>query len=442
MTFRARLVLINAAALAGLLAAFAGGLAEFNTVRLRSELVGDLRKRGDDAARGPKRPKPPPPGPVREADPYAEARRLTDLRRPRFFDAQGQGDVSLAPSNLRAALNGRPTFGETEGLFVYAVPLPEGGAVQVARETTDLDRLAAAQTAAIMVLLPVGTLFAALGAGFLARRTLRPVREIARAAEALGASDLASRLPAQGDDEFAELARTLNAMLERLQRSFEEQQRFVGDASHELRTPLSRLRLTAGVLRRRFPDDPDVAAVERSAIVLSELTQSLLTLAQADATGLGLKPVPVDLRVVVAEAIDDAPVVADFPDGPVRALADSSHLGRAVKNLVDNALRHTTPPGRVFIAVTPNVEIVVRDEGEGISERHLPHVFDRFYRADAARGTGGTGLGLAIVKEIVKAHGGRVSIESKVGEGTEVRVSLPRPTPETSSPNPHNGSVS
>ncbi len=427
MTFRGRLVLMNAAALAGLLAAFAGGLAAFNFNRLRGELVDDLRKRGDDAARGPKRPKPPTaPGPALNADPYAEARRIADVRRPRFFDAQGNGDVSLATTNLDAALNGKPSFGEVSGLFVYAVPLPEGGAVQVARETVDLDRLSTAQAEAMMVLLPVGTILAALGAWLLARRTLRPVREMARAAEAMGASDLASRLPVEGDDEFSELARTLNRMLERLQRSFEEQRRFVSDASHELRTPLSRLRLTAGALRQRLRDDPDVAAIERSATALSELTNSLLTLAKADATGFGLKLLPVDLRVVVAEAIGDAPVVAEFPNAPVEALADASHLGRAVMNLVDNALRHTAPPGRVFVSVTQGAEIVVRDEGEGIHQDHLTHVFDRFYRVDAARGTGGTGLGLAIVREIVEAHGGQVTIESQLGEGTEVRVSLSR----------------
>ncbi|RYG67835.1 hypothetical protein EON77_16100, partial [bacterium] len=118
-------MLLNAAALAGLLAAFSSGIAAFNSNRLRSELVDDLRRRGDDAARGPRRPKPPvPPGapgpPVPKPDLLAEAIHLNDVRRPRSFDAQGDGDVSLDPTSLRTALAGRPAFGEAKGLLVYA----------------------------------------------------------------------------------------------------------------------------------------------------------------------------------------------------------------------------------------------------------------------------------------------------------------------------------
>jgi len=431
LTFRARLVLLNTAALAGLLGTFAGGLAWLNQNRLRSELVGDLERRGEEAARGPgnrgpaPRPPSPPPG-ASGPDPYAEARRLTDVRRPRFFDARGQGDVALDPVSLSQALRGRRILAETTGLLTYSVPLPGGGVAQVARETTDIDRLEGVQRRALGLLLPLGMAIAALSAWLLARHTLRPVREIARAADALGASDLSRRLPVEGDDELGELARTLNAMLARLQRSFEEQRRFVADASHELRTPLSRLRLAASAARDRHPDDGGLAAIEGSAAGLAQLAESLLTLARADATGLGLRLEPVDLRVVVAEALDDAPVVAEFPDAPVPTLVDAAHLGRAIRNLVENARRHTPAPGRIFVSVTPSAGIVVRDEGTGIAAESLPRVFDRFYRADESRSGTGAGLGLAIVKEIVEAHGGRAEIESELGHGTAVRLLLPK----------------
>ena len=442
MTLRRRLVLYNAAALAGLLAAFAGGFAATNANRLRAELTDDLRRRGDEAAHGPARPRPPAPPPRLAGpgpDPYAESRRLADVRRPRFFDARGEGDVPLDREGLRAALGGRPRLTEPHGLLVYTVPLPEGGAVQVARETGDLRRLALAQGRALAILLPLGALVAALGAWLLARRALRPVRTMADAADALGASELARRLPAEGDDELAGLARTLNGMLARLERAFEDQRRFVADASHELRTPLARLRLAASAARERHPEDEGLASVERAARDLSDLAQSLLTLAKADATGLGLRLEPADLRVVVAEALGDAPVVADFPEGPVPVLADAASLGRAVANLVDNALRHTAPPGRVLVSVKPIREVVVRDEGEGIAPADLPRVFDRFYRADSARGKGGTGLGLALVRAIVEAHGGTVRVESGLGEGATFRLLLPDPG---ASRNPHERPVS
>jgi len=163
--------------------------------------------------------------------------------------------------------------------------------------------------------------------------------------------------------------------------------------------------------------------------------QQLLTLAKVDAGELGLHLEPVDLRVVVAEGLDEVTtereIQCSFADEALVIAADAENLRRVVVNLLENALRHTPASGSVSLSAEKAPDgravIVVRDTGEGIAAEHLPHIFERFYRADAARNRkeGGSGLGLAITKNLVEAHGGRLEIESKLGAGTTVRAFFP-----------------
>jgi len=291
----------------------------------------------------------------------------------------------------------------------------------------------------LLALVPFGLLAAGLGGAFLTGRALRPVREIAGTAARLGASDLSERLPVSGRDEFSELSSSFNAMLARLKEAFDRQRRFTADASHELRTPLSIIKAnTSLALEHPWPEDryrEFLAAIDTAAGRQSRIVEELLFLARADAGGLARDVGPVCL----IEALEEAAEAVSRPDRPCIRLesidpalmvpGSGSELTRLFTNLLENAVRHTPPEGTVTVSAmvdAMSVTVTVTDTGEGIAPEHLPHLGERFYRVDAARsaGTGGTGLGLAICRSITEAHGGRMTIESKVGEGTAVRIRL------------------
>jgi len=396
---------------------------------------------------------------------YEDAARLSDIRRPRFFDVKGGKnpndpvspfDTKALESTLRGEVILVDTQYQNEPIRVISAPMLENGhvigAVQVAQEMRNIDLLWRTQLGTLFVFLPLAILAAAGGAYALTGRTLSPIRKLTRAASEISHSDLSRRLEVAGDDEIAELALTFNQMLGRLQTSFSElegaygnlakaydqQQWFTADAAHELRTPLTRLRLaTSAALSESKPPEEMRRALQtadRAATSMTRLVQDLLTLAKADTGQLPLRLEPVDLRVVVAEALEnvavDRPIDTAFSDRPLMVQADAEHLQRVITNLVGNASRHTPESGsiRVEAVRSHNYAVVtVRDTGEGIPQEHLPHIFDRFYRADSARARhdGGSGLGLAICKNLVEAHGGRIEIESSPGVGTTVRTIFP-----------------
>jgi heavy metal sensor kinase len=294
-------------------------------------------------------------------------------------------------------------------------------------------------TSTLLALVPFGLLAAGLGGAFLTGRALQPVQEIAGTAARLGASDLSERLPVSGRDEFSELSYSINAMLARLEEAFDRQRRFTADASHELRTPLSIIKAnTSLALEHPWPEDryrEFLAAIDAAAGRQSRIVEELLFLARADAGRLARDVGPVCL----IEALEEAAEAVSRPDRPCIRLesldpalmvpGSGSELTRLFTNLLENAVRHTPPEGTVTVSAmvdAMSVTVTVTDTGEGIAPEHLPHLGERFYRVDAARsaGTGGTGLGLAICRSITEAHGGRMTIESKVGEGTAVRIRL------------------
>jgi len=401
---------------------------------------------------------PPPPNPM------SDYRLVANYRRPRFFGLDGGSlaspeDVPMDPVGLRSALGGKIGWAsvkvEGEPIRVYSAPMIRQGhivgAVQIGRELRDLDLLWVAQGRTLLAMLPIAVAVAGLGAYWLTNRALRPVASMTRDAASISHSDLSRRLAVQGEDEFAQLAQTFNGMLARLEesfgrlegayadleRSFEQQRRFTADASHELRTPLTRLRLaTSSALEgAKTPEEFRAALVvaDKAAETMSRLVQQLLTLATLDAGVLPLRLETTDLRIVAAEAIDavgNPRVETDFAEVPLPIRGDEEHLKRVFQNLVENALRYTPETGRVRLSVGrqgTEVFVAVADTGEGISEQHLPHIFERFYRVDAARARadGGCGLGLAIAKDLIATHGGRMTVESKQGQGSVFRVFLP-----------------
>jgi signal transduction histidine kinase len=280
------------------------------------------------------------------------------------------------------------------------------------------------------------------------------IRDVSKAAESLAAGSLQSRVPVRGEDEVASLSRSFNLMAERLQQtmgSLEEERgravalleanrQLVANVSHELRTPVSLIRGQVEALEEELPGNERALMALREVDRLERLVSDLFQLASAEAGALALEVATVDLAEVVRDAVEplveparrEAAVVVVLEAGSrVPARADTQRLAGVVQNLVRNAVRHTPEGGLVRVSVAgaaDHAAISVADTGPGIGPEDLPHVFERFYRADAARSrdSGGAGLGLAIAREFVEAMGGTVSAESSTGEGATFRILLPR----------------
>lgn len=287
----------------------------------------------------------------------------------------------------------------------------------------------------------VGILFSMAAGAFISRRALRPIDAIATAAGNISASDLTGRVRVGGaDDELSRLARVFNEMIERLQRAFERQRRFVSDASHELRTPIAVIQGYADLIGRWGKNDPAVLdeatrAIESETEGMKGLVERLLLLARSDDGSLRLRPEPFDLRGVMREVAAETRLafhraVEVRACGPVMLTADRALVKQMLRALTDNAVKYTPADGSVAIEAEKSAEgvvLAVRDTGAGIPPADLPHVFDRFYRVEKARSRaqGGAGLGLSIVRSIVDAHRGQIRMESAPGRGTTVRIVLP-----------------
>jgi signal transduction histidine kinase len=292
-------------------------------------------------------------------------------------------------------------------------------------------------------------LLGSIGLGYvLADASLRPLEGMVDEIEAVTDGRSLHRRVAvpESADELARLAFTMNRMLSRLEESFASLHRFTADASHELKTPLMVLR--AGVERAMSEPGISVDALRGLEEVLqeihrmSEMVDNLLTLARADEGVGALALGPVDLRDLVGEASETAGILGEepgitvrteLPAEPVRVAGDASRIRQLLLNLVTNAIKYTPPGGKVSLALVDQGEtaaIIVGDDGIGIPAADLPHIFDRFFRVDTARTrTGarpGAGLGLAITKWIAEAHGGSITVQSRVGRGTVFTVSLPK----------------
>ena len=273
---------------------------------------------------------------------------------------------------------------------------------------------------------------------------LRPWRSTADAARRLAQGDLAEgRLPDALDDaDLARVVESFNGLLDRLKSAHQRQHQFVADASHELRTPLAALRAEIEIaLRRERTGGEYQQTLQLNRLELERLgtlVENLLTLAQLDAVEAPTRRAPSDLAALCREVTEQfAPqagarglrLTLDVPDQLI-LYADASTLGSALRNLVDNALKHTPAGEKITVkldAADGGVRLSVMDHGLGIAPEHLPRLFDRFYRVDSARNRalGGAGLGLSIVKAAAKAHGGTVSVRSELGKGSTFTIHLP-----------------
>lgn len=271
-------------------------------------------------------------------------------------------------------------------------------------------------------------------------RTLAPIRALTAATRRVARGELTAQVEARADDEVGELARAFNAMAEELGRQRELRRRQTSDVAHELRTPLTSLSCQVEALEAGLvaPDAAALRSLSDDIASLRLLIDDLQELALAEAGELRLEPRPLDLAseatsVLSAYGLRTAagPRLSAELAGLPPVLADPERLRQVLRNLLDNALAATAPTGAITLtgrAEGGEVELAVTDTGSGIEPEHLPHVFERLYRADPSRSreSGGAGLGLAITKQLVEAQGGRVGVESEPGRGSRFWVRLPR----------------
>jgi two-component system sensor histidine kinase BaeS len=291
-----------------------------------------------------------------------------------------------------------------------------------------------------------------MGVVFTHRLTGRLV-DVVRATRAFAGGDRSARAATDAPGELGEIGRAFNTMAEQVTTTEEARRRLSADAAHELRTPLTALQAGLEELRNGdAPPEPETAAaLHEQAVRLGRIVEDLSALARAEAPDLVLDLAPVDVSDVVSDALfvwrgpvaDAGLELRTSLRMGVWAQADRDRLHEVVVNLVSNALRHTASPGWVDVAVREDGDravISVADSGVGIPPEDLPYVMDRLYRGSTRR-SGGSGIGLAVVQALVAAHGGQVGIESEVGRGTAVTVSLPRArTPEAAPPTARPGS--
>jgi len=315
--------------------------------------------------------------------------------------------------------------------------------VQVAAPMGELLEATERFKLALLVLIPGVVLVACVGGYWMSRRALAPIDRIIDDTAAIGARNLERRLQVpQTKDELERLSRTINSMLDRLETAFRRITQFTADASHELRTPTALVRTTAELALRKKRAPAEYEQALRQILSESERTtaliDNLLTLARADSGRETLKLEPVDLSAAMQEPVAAARKLAEarglsfearLPDGPCSVTGDTAALRRLAMILIDNAMKYTPAPGWVRMAIRKTAGsaiLEVQDSGMGISAEDLPHIFERFYRADKARGCdGGAGLGLSIAKWIVEQHGGEIKVESGPSQGATFRVHLP-----------------
>ncbi len=294
----------------------------------------------------------------------------------------------------------------------------------------------------LCLVVPLMLLASMAGGYWLTGSALAPIEQITRTAERITAERLDQRLEVPPvRDELSRLASTLNDMIDRLHRSFDEMRRFTADAAHELRTPLAVLRTQLEVALRadRSPEEyrEVLGSLHEETVRLCRLASQLLELSREDA---GVEAVPfttVRLDDILRDTLDQIRPSAEQKSVRIEAnhwpavevSGDAQRLHRVLFNLLDNAVKHTPADGQIGATLSQSngsVKLSISDTGCGIPAEHLPHIFDRFYRADPARTSpDGSGLGLAICQSIVQAHRGHIELHSTLGQGTTTTVTLP-----------------
>jgi two-component system sensor histidine kinase BaeS len=389
----------------------------------------DTNRKGPPGAPGP-RNMMPRPGMV---DPEGERLLLIDLDGDIIADSRPEKPT---PGNVASSLDKGAEIvvdGQQVGtILVYS---------SLGRLTDAQERflrqvnllLIAAGVIAILGVLVVGSLQA--------RRIVKPVRALVNAAHRVAEGDLSQRIPVTSDDELGEMAAAFNTMAAELEHQHELRRRAMADVAHELRTPLSVLQVQLESIEDELtqPTPDIISGLQADVAHLSRLVEDLRVLSLADAGDLQVESEPVEVTGLVRDVVERMQGAAravsvtlkpQLPDGELHVMGDRQRLTQVLLNLLSNSLAHTPAGGLVSVTaeqIDYAVRVVVHDNGEGIAPEDLPHIFERFYRADQARsrGTGGSGLGLSIAKSLVEAHGGTITAASQLGAGSTFTITLP-----------------
>jgi len=388
------------------------------------------------------------------ADTTGQVLALSEVTRALPADALERLAAPLARPDLRRHIGTLELGAPTGDVRFLAMPVQDAGpairGLLVATPTAQAALGPADLLRSMLLIAPIILVGAGLVGYWLADTSLRPVQTIMDEVEAISdGRSLHRRLavPLSGD-EMARLALTVNGMLARLEQSFGSLHRFTADASHELKTPLMVLR--AGVERALVhPGTPPeiLQSLDETLAQINQMTEmveSLLTLARADEGRAPLAVEECDLRDLVVDVAETTGMLGEevgvtevhtVPDTPVRLAVDRGRIREMLLNMVTNAIKYTPQGGTVSLSLdqdSESVTLTVRDSGIGIAPGDLPHIFERFWRADPARSrTGdrpGVGLGLAITKWIAEAHGGSITVQSRPGRGSVFTVRLPKAT--------------
>ena len=288
----------------------------------------------------------------------------------------------------------------------------------------------------------IGVVITIIVSKIMSRRILKPINNVIKTAKSISTDDLSKRIEIpKEEDELQDLTLIINEMLDRLETSFENQKKFVSDASHELRTPLAIIKGYAEIIRKRGTTDIDIFVESIDSIIsetdnMRNLIQKLLFLAKGEITKINTKFTEIDANEMVRQIHSDTVVSTKTHKFHLemgedyKIKGDETLLQQAIRALIENATKYSEPNTNIYIkSFIKNGfgRISIRDEGVGISDEDAKRIFDRFYRVDLSRtkATGGTGLGLAIVKRIVEIHNGKIEIDSKMNEGTEISIVLP-----------------
>lgn len=362
----------------------------------------------------------------------------------------------LDPRGLQSSIPvRRDVFIDDVHLRVFTVPLVLGGRpIGTLQLATSLDVVDATQNTLVTVLIigsAIAMVIAGLAGWLSTRRALAPLQAVTQTAlQITRADDLSRRIRYQGpaDDEVGQLILAFNQTLGRLENLFNTQRRFIADVGHELRTPLTVIKGNVDLMRRMgCSDDESLESIEDEVDRLTRLVGDLLLLAQAESGKLPLDIHTVELDTLVLEAMQQMRVLAreklkmrlaDIDQ--VLVCGDRDRLKQVLVNLIGNAIKYTPPGGEVVVGLGKadnQAQITVSDTGPGIPEEDLPYVFERFYRGEKSRTRSkdgkGFGLGLSIAYWIVRNHGGRIEVDSKIGQGTTFCVWLPLPEDECAS---------
>ncbi len=470
MSMRFRLTLLYSMILVLTLIAFGTALyaSQAAAARARSQaLLVNAAQNIRDIRRLPAPPNNEPARRFARPEIYAQTRDAAGTVVNRSSNLEGM-TLPLSDEGLRTLQAGGSWFETTQlanvHLMVYSAPSQVGGGVtgviQVARSLAEQDQALQELQRILLIAGAIATLVA-FGLGWVfAGTALRPIGRLTDTARIIGTErDFGRRVEYTGPpDEIGQLAATFNTMLTELQSAYRQteqalqtQRRFVADASHELRTPLTIIRGNLGLLQRQPPiseiDRHDVLTdtVEESERLI-RLVHNLLMLARSDA-GRVLRHELVQIGPLIDELCRQTRAIE--PDRtlscdvmPAAVVGDRDALKQVLVILLDNARKFTPPQGRINIssAVMGNVvTLQVRDTGCGIDPAALPHIFERFYRGDSARTGGGAGLGLAIAAALVEAMNGRITVASRVGQGSSFTVSLPQAPTIAALPKTANG---